>query len=175
MKRIMLIMAAAFFLTAGGMVTAQDQGPQPGARFRGPGQREAEKTSLTGNLGISRGMISLESGGALYYVMGLDRLIGFIDGLKEGAPVSLEGYAFQSPRFSGVNFFRTLSLGINGKTYDLSLPAEPLSGEPRPLANRPRGWDGKDPPHRNFRPLRDHSGYRDHPDYRDRKPRCHSW
>jgi hypothetical protein len=67
-------------------------------------------------------MISLESGGVLYYVMGLNRFIGFIDGLKEGAAVSLEGYDFEAPRLSGTRLFRVTELRLNGKTYDLSPP-----------------------------------------------------
>jgi hypothetical protein len=128
MKRIVLSICAA--LIAAGLGFAQTGNP-PDARPTPP-----EKTTISGNLGISGGMLSLESGGVLYYVRGLDRFIGFIDGLKEGAALSLEGYAVDSPRFGEAKIFRVTELRLNGKTYDLAPPAE---ANPRRLENRPQG------------------------------------
>ncbi|MDR1099142.1 MAG: hypothetical protein LBL28_01540 [Treponema sp.] len=115
MKRTGFFLA---LLCAAGILFAQTANP-PGPGF---GRGEAEKTAISGNLGISSGMISLESGGTLYYVIGLNRFIGFIDGLKEGAAVSLEGYAFEAPRLSGAMLFRVTELRLSGKSYDLSPP-----------------------------------------------------
>ncbi|MDR1277351.1 MAG: hypothetical protein LBK02_01220 [Treponema sp.] len=115
MKRTGFFLA---LLCAAGILSAQTGNPPgPGSGRNGP-----EKTAISGNLGISSGMISLESGGTLYYVIGLNRFIGFIDGLKEGAAVSLEGYAFEAPRLSGAMLFRVTELRLSGKSYDLSPP-----------------------------------------------------
>jgi hypothetical protein len=135
MKKIGMFVFAV--LITAGLTFAQtgnqpDPGPKTGARFTPP-----EKSTISGNLGISRGMLSLESGGVLYYVRGLDRFIGFIDGLKEGAALSLEGYAFDSPRLPGAKIFRVTELRLNGKSYDLAPPVEANS---RRFENRPQGW-----------------------------------
>jgi hypothetical protein len=137
MKRAVFL--ALCVLAAAGVVSAQDRNrpkPDAGKEFTPPAQE-----TISGNLGISGGMISLESGGIRYYVIGLDRFIGFIDGLKEGVAVSLTGYAFDSPRFAGAKVFRVAELQLNGKSYEL---APPSGGGP---GNRPQGW----PHHRGFR------------------------
>jgi hypothetical protein len=120
MKKILMIGLAVLF--AAGTMSAQNKNPPdigPGSR---PGFALPEQESISGNLGISRGMLSLESGGSRYYVMGLNRFIGFIDGLKEGAAVGLTGYAFETPRLSGAKIFRVTELRLNGKSYDLAPP-----------------------------------------------------
>jgi hypothetical protein len=123
MKKILMI-GLAVLLTAE-TISAQNRNPQdigPGGR---PGFTPPAEETISGNLGISQGMVSLESGGELYYVTGLDRFIGFIDGLREGAAVSLTGYAFETPRLSGAKVFRVTELRLNGKSYDLG----PLAGD----------------------------------------------
>jgi hypothetical protein len=60
------------------------------------------------------------NGDTTYYTGGLDRFTGFIDGLKEGAPVSLEGAAYQLPNDEKAKFLRVNKLSLNGKDYDLS-------------------------------------------------------
>jgi hypothetical protein len=110
-----------------------------GALFAQTGNRPApEPVTISGNLGITGGMISIESGGTRYYVTGLDRFIGFIDGLKEGAAVTLTGYAFDAPRRPGTKVFRVTELGLNGKTYDLAPPAAEFRGP----GIGPRQWGG---------------------------------
>jgi hypothetical protein len=134
MKRIIFL--ALCVLAAAAAVSAQTGNrpvPDAGRGFTPPAQE-----TISGNLGISGGMISLESGGGLYYVAGLNRFIGFIDGLKEGAAVSLTGYAFDSPRLSGAKVFRAIELRLNGKSYELAPPA----GEFRRMENGPRAWGG---------------------------------
>jgi hypothetical protein len=83
----------------------------------------AEQTTVSGNLSIVHGRIALVSGDTTYYVGGLNRFVGFIEGLKEGARVSLEGAAYQSPTDTKVKILRVSKLTLNGKDYDLS-PAE---------------------------------------------------
>jgi hypothetical protein len=97
--------------------------------------------TISGNLGITGGMITLESGGSLYYVAGLNRVIGFIDGLKEGAAVNLTGYAFEAPHRPGTKVFRVIKLDLNGKSYDLAPPAAEFRGP----GNEPREWGGFPP------------------------------
>jgi hypothetical protein len=139
MKKIIFL--ALCVLAAAGSVFAQPRnkpGPDDGTAFTPP----AEET-IRGNLGLSAGMISLESGGTRYYVMGLLRFVGFIDGLKEGAAVSLKGYAFDSPRLPGAKIFRPVEMQLNAKSYELAPPAD-FSGPGN------GGW-GDFPHHRNFR------------------------
>ena len=77
-----------------------------------------ETVSVSGKLALANGRIALQSGENLYYVAGIRRLIGFIDGLKEGAQVSLEGYARNEPGNVWVLWATKLTLG--GKSYDLA-------------------------------------------------------
>jgi hypothetical protein len=77
-----------------------------------------EKTTVSGTLGVYQGRVALESGDTFYYVAGINHLIGFIDGLKEGASVSLEGYVFRSPE-NGDRVIRASALTVNGKNYSL--------------------------------------------------------
>jgi hypothetical protein len=139
MKNILMIGLTVLF--AAGTVSAQNRNlPDTGAAGRPDLTPPAEET-ITGNLGISQGMMSLESGGELYYVMGLHRFIGFIDGLREGAAVSLTGYAFAPPRLSGAKVFRVTELRLNGKSYDLAPPARDWGLE-RPGPGRARDFRG---------------------------------
>ncbi|MDR2028987.1 MAG: hypothetical protein LBP93_05550 [Treponema sp.] len=139
MKRMILL--ALCVLAAAGAAFSQTASP-PNS---GPGSAP-EPVKISGNLGITGGMISLESGGSLYYVTGLDRFFGFIDGLKEGAAVSLTGYAFDSPRGSGTKMFRVTQLDLNGKSYDLAPPAEEFRGPgngPRPMGGFSPGGNSR--------------------------------
>jgi hypothetical protein len=96
-------------LAGGSLAFAQENGGNFAA---------GEKTAVSGKLGVAGGMIALEDGGKTYYITGLTRFIGFIDGLKEGAQVSLEGYAVPRSRGGGYSF-RVTKLTLNGKDYDL--------------------------------------------------------
>ncbi|MDR3193241.1 MAG: hypothetical protein LBT87_09270 [Treponema sp.] len=124
MKRIVLLGLLA--LCAAGLVSAQ-MGPRGMGRWGYPPLPQppaAEQTTVSGNLSIVRGSIALVSGDTTYYVGGLNRLIGFIEGLKEGARVSLEGAAYQLPNDQKAKILRVSKLTLNGKDYDLS-PREP--------------------------------------------------
>jgi hypothetical protein len=99
MKKLMLMTAIAFL--AGGTIFAQ--------AWSGVSQ----KITVTGTLQLQNGQIVLASGNTVYFVPTLIRYIGFIDGLKEGAGVSIEGYA------SG-NYLEPSKVTINGKPYDFS-------------------------------------------------------
>jgi hypothetical protein len=99
-----------------------------------------ETVTVSGTLGFSRGYISLEQDGITYYVLGLDKLIGFVDGLKEGASVTLEGTVFTPGANTPVRFLWAGKLSFNGKEYGELSPAfrEPESGRQQqpPPANR---------------------------------------
>jgi hypothetical protein len=91
----------------------------------------AEQVSLSGNLSVVHGRIALVSGDLTYYAGGLDRFVGFIEGLKEGARVNLEGAAYQLPNDAKAKALRVSKLTLNGKDYDLS-PARTEAFAPRP-------------------------------------------
>jgi hypothetical protein len=81
-----------------------------------------ESVSVSGNLTIAQGMIAVTSNNITYLARGLNRYTGFIDGLKEGAAVTLEGYALPSPQNNKVKFLQVQKMTLNGKEYDLALP-----------------------------------------------------
>jgi hypothetical protein len=95
-----------------------------------------EKISLSGTLGLSRGIIVLKSGEEIWYVPGLQHYASFIDGLKDGAAVTLEGWGRKSPQISEVTgFLRVSKLTLDGKDYDIG-PAEPRVAQgPGPWAD----------------------------------------
>jgi hypothetical protein len=99
--------------------------------------QEPEKTTINGNLGITNGRISLASGGTTYFPAGLGRWVGFIDGLKEGAAVNLEGYT--GPLADGAALFYVTKLTIGGKTYDLAPAAPGTNRLSHPGWNQERG------------------------------------
>jgi len=86
-------------------------------------QSAAPTTTIKGALGLSNGRISVVSGNITYYVRGLERYVGFIDGLKEGAQVSIDGFA-NAPMVEGQKdrFFYPVKLTLNGKTYEVGSP-----------------------------------------------------
>jgi len=100
-------------------------GPERKNRGRERAERPApEKTSISGVLTIAKGRIAVKSGDTTYYLFGLNRYIGFIDGLKEGASAELEGYARVSNRnrdSEKTASFVVTSLKLGGKTYDLDM------------------------------------------------------
>jgi hypothetical protein len=79
------------------------------------------KRIISGVLGVSRGMVTLnDRKGVAWYVLGLDRFIGFIDGLDLGQEVELEGYAPAAPGSSQERFFQAVKLILDGLAYDLT-------------------------------------------------------
>jgi hypothetical protein len=114
------------------MVQAQVWGP--GWNWRNT--PAPETATVSGTMVIANGMPALKSGETTYFVGGLSRLIGFIDGLKEGAQVTIEGAAMTSPGDKNIKFLRPTKLTISGRTYDLAPPVPapefaPDPGQPR--------------------------------------------
>ena len=117
-----------------------------------------ETVTVSGSLIIAHGSPAVKSGEDTYLLGGITRLTGFIDGLKEGAQVTIEGAAVTSPRDSNLKFLRPAKLTLAGKDYDLTPPVSafglnrqfaPGPGAPRQFApNR----QGPNAPQRNFQP-----------------------
>jgi hypothetical protein len=103
MKRFMAL--SAIILFAAGMVSAQ----QWGNRGFSP------SITVNGALQLQNGTIAVVNGDAIYYVPALERYIGFIEGLKEGTQVNLEGYIMGNS-----NYVRPSKVTINGKSYDFT-------------------------------------------------------
>jgi hypothetical protein len=74
-------------------------------------QRELTTVSVTGTLQLQNGYIALVSGDTAYFVPMLMNLAGFIEGLKEGREVSVEGFEYR-------NFIHLTKLTVDGKSYD---------------------------------------------------------
>jgi len=84
------------------------------AQNRGNRQVEYKSVNITGTLQLEKGFVAVKSGDSVYSIPLLNRYIGFIDGLKEGNTISLEGYEFR-------NFIHPVKATINEKSYDFSM------------------------------------------------------
>jgi hypothetical protein len=89
-------------------VFAQNRDNRPNRNDR---NQEVTKVTIEGLLKLEKGIVAVESGGSVYYVPKLNRYIGFIEGLKEGTKVSVEGSQFNG-------FISPVKVTINGKSYD---------------------------------------------------------
>ena len=97
-----------------------------------------ETVTVSGTMVVAQGMPALKSGEVTYFVSGISQLIGFIDGLKEGAQVTFEGVVTTSPSDKNIKFLKPSKLTINGRVYELSSPALPSSPQSPPvLPERP--------------------------------------
>jgi len=74
-------------------------------------KQEVAKVTIDGILKLEKGVVAVASGDSVYYVPILNRYIGFIDGLKEGTKVSVEGSQIK-------DVIRPVKVTINGKSYD---------------------------------------------------------
>lgn len=138
MKKVAVLLVLA--LALGGLATAQP-GPgawgPPGPYGYGPQGRavppafapvQGEVVKVDGTLSLINGRIALKSGGKTYYVPMLGRYAGFIEGLKEGAYVKLEGYEFPYPVAPEYSMLRVTKLTVGGKDYDFSQLGYGLGG-----------------------------------------------
>ena len=96
----------------------------------------AETITVSGSLIIAHGSPAITSGDVTYLISGLNRLIGFVDGLKEGAQVSVEGWAITPPQNNNLKFLRPSKLTLGGKTYDMSSPITFAPRNAPPSTNR---------------------------------------
>ena len=83
-------------------------------------QTPSGTTTVNGTLGLSGGRIVLRSGDTSYFVRGLERFVGFIDGLKEGAQATIEGYV-SPPSLEGATerLLFPVKLTLDGKDYEV--------------------------------------------------------
>ncbi len=109
MKRTFMILAA--LLVVAGIAAAQPVAPAPNA---------PAASKLEGRLSLVNGFVGIQTKDKTYYVHIPGRLYGFIDGLKEGAQVKLEGYEEALPQAPEYAHFFVTKLAIGGKEYDLS-------------------------------------------------------
>jgi len=145
MKRIIMITLLA--LSAAVMVFAQ--GPDRrnmGNRRNGdvPPRVAPVQTSVTGNLTIANGMIAIKDGDTTYVIPGLMRYVGFIDSLKDGAQVTIEGTVMSRQADAKIKRLIPGKLTIGSKEYELRDP----SGEKRMHQDRQRP---RQPNNGNFR------------------------
>ncbi|MDR2898169.1 MAG: hypothetical protein LBU99_05070 [Spirochaetaceae bacterium] len=107
-KTIAIAVAVLITVGAGTAVFAQNMVPNaPNAAPWG------QSITVEGTLQLQNGSIVLVSGETTWFVPMLSRYVGFIDGLKEGSSVSVQGYAGR------YNMLMPASMTINGKTYEL--------------------------------------------------------
>ncbi|WP_461257765.1 hypothetical protein [Treponema sp. R80B11-R83G3] len=85
----------------------KDAGPQ----LKKNRMRERNSVSIEGVLKLEKGFVAVESTDKVYIVPMLNRYIGFINGLREGEKVSVEGYEFKS-------MIHPTKVTIDGKSYD---------------------------------------------------------
>jgi len=83
-------------------------------------------------------MIAVIDKDTTYLAMSLNRYTGFIDGLKEGAAVTLEGYALPSPQNDKVKMLRVQKMTLNGKDYDLAWPRRDMPAQRQQKTQRGR-------------------------------------
>lgn len=89
-----------------------------------------QKATLEGSLVLVDGRVAIKKDASTYYVMIPGRLYGFVDGLKEGAAVKLEGYSHEVPGVADTFVFRAYKIELNGKTIDLGDPASATANVP---------------------------------------------
>jgi hypothetical protein len=119
MKKIVLFVLLA--LTVCGITFAQTTTPT---------------TTISGILGLNNGRIVVKSGDTTYYTRGLNHFVGFIDGLKEGSQVTIEGYV-SSPSLEGATerLLFPVKLTLNGKIYDVGPAMAGNWGQQHPMAS----------------------------------------
>jgi len=130
MKRIAIVLTCAL-LVAG---SAFAQVPPPALS---QSQAPAQVTKATGKLELVQGSIALKSGGKTYIVRNLQRLAGFVDGVKEGATVTVEGYEYPLAYTTDVVLLHVTKLTVGGKEYDLSQ----AYGRGAGMMGGRRGWN----------------------------------
>ena len=98
------------------------------AQGRNIPQRENNLVTVNGTLKLERGFVAVQSENAndssVVVVPMLNRFIGFINGLREGAEVSVEGIRHR-------NMIRPVKVILDGRTYDF-----PVMDNPPALRNQ---------------------------------------
>ncbi len=79
---------------------------------------------VSGNLVYLNDHIAVKENGKTYYLEGIQHLVGFVDGLKEGAGVKAEGYAQPTQIAPEYVFLKLTNVTFNGKSYSIAPKAE---------------------------------------------------
>ena len=111
MKRFLVFSVIAFLIA--GMVSAEPIKEQRNSAPRTAKEQKSDANSVKvdGVLKLEKGFVAVENADNVYLVPRLNRYIGFIADLREGAKVSVEGYEFK-------NMIRPTKVTIEGKSYD---------------------------------------------------------
>jgi len=127
-------------LVAGAAVFAQVGPGKMGTRnpVQTADQTAAPTITVEGKLALINGTIGMQSGTKTYYLPGLERLAGFIDGVKEGSSVKVEGYEYPLAAASEYSIVRVTKLSVGGKDYDLS-----QTGRGNMMGGRGNNTDGR--------------------------------
>jgi hypothetical protein len=115
LKRKLLLVL--FVIGFAAIASAQGTGRRGGQSWRAP-----EKVTITGTMVFANGMPALKSGDDTYFVAGINRLIGFVDGFKEGAQVTVEGSVSAISPNASFKIILPSKLTFNGKSYDFAFP-----------------------------------------------------
>lgn len=136
MKRIVLCAMLAFSVVA---LAAAQGWDRRGRGFPGVQPAPAEQVTVTGNLTLAQGSVAVKSGDITYFVPELLRYAGFIDSLKDGAQVRLEGAAVTVSQDGKTKKLWVSKLNIGGKDYDLARPVPDAAAQPpAPFRHRRR-------------------------------------
>ena len=122
MKKLALVIFIVCL--AAGMASAHNWGNEWGTPVQ-PNQA----ISITGTLQLQNGVIAVVSGSTTYLVPILTQYIGFIEGLREGAQISIDGYFYGS-------YVQPTKVTLNGKAYDFAVNAQQC------FAYCGNGWGG---------------------------------
>ncbi|HWR12106.1 MAG TPA: hypothetical protein VN445_09795 [Rectinemataceae bacterium] len=145
MKKALIAVAIAFLVIGAASAQPFAQQNQPWSSQRGMGQMNAqgmgrgnnlsaqspiilEKITLEGTLELVDSRVAIKKDNKTYFVMIPNRLYGFIDGLKEGASVKIEGYSHEIVGEKDSFAVRVNTLTINGRVIDLSSSAGMMGG-----------------------------------------------
>jgi len=146
MKRILMVTLLALSATL--MVFAQGADRRDmGNRGNGTQRVPPVQTTVTGNLTVVNGMVAIKDGDTTYVIPGLLRYVGFIDGLKDGAQVKVEGTVRSRQADDKIKRLLAGKLTIGSKEYQLGDP----SGKNRMHNNRQRPKQPGQPNNGNFR------------------------
>ena len=112
MRKFFVFMLAVVF--AGGVIFAQEanerQRLNPRSRISSPAAQTVE-----GTLKLERGTVAVQSGETTYLVPVLTRYIGFINDLREGEKIVIEGFVIN-------DIIHPVKAAIGGKSYDFIMP-----------------------------------------------------
>ena len=129
MKRILMI--SVLVLAAGGMIFAQQANrssqaeileAKRAAALHASEKAGSEKITVSGNLTIVNGMAAIKSNNTVYLIPRLIQYAGFIEGLKDGARVSIEGIPVPAKSDTKAVVLMLQKLTIGSKEYDMELP-----------------------------------------------------